>query len=514
MSQHSAVSFMEEAGRTHFDSSYRSTENQMDCIRRKERIQIFDLEIAIEQQHELIRKMKQDSGSLSSELEDARYELESLNTQHLAIRKELARTNELRDHKENLLEGLNTRANETTAFRDIVAPKEVERDIAKCDRSIAGIETKISRYLLEVQEKTNHIKQLQEDLQLTTAQLVNEEHCQSEYRHKFEEKLRFRELLQPKSKFVPLAQCLEDIKTDPTSSVMRTAELGLKENLQRVLYDNLEEMTKKVISELKAELETANKKNQKQLKEIERLQVMNKQVDREQYELCREEEMSESTEDGTDINNQVITTLKSQVATLQTKINEVENEKEIMTPLFNVGCTIRFRHKNKQRPKQFRTSKALLMVQAGDEAAHNGNALADAVLYNAHLPASNPDQKWEATFQGFYDWSTHLVWQHRNFTYLMNMISWRWDMKNWAGKFDHRGSDDSPFESRSKEQTRYILFENSYSFMMSCVLPYFEITSDEDIKNDKQLNDAYETMNDLRKQGYEADLDKRNPNWK
>ena len=75
-------------------------------------------------------------------------------------------------------------------------------------------------------------------------------------------------------------------------------------------------------------------------------------------------------------------------------------------------------------------------VRLGNEAAHYGNAIADAMLYQPGMEKRRKDEK---TYVDTYGFTPFQVWRFRGCKPLMQMLDWYGSVKDWhsASAFPH-----------------------------------------------------------------------------
>ncbi|KAK0100358.1 hypothetical protein ONS95_008311 [Cadophora gregata] len=97
---------------------------------------------------------------------------------------------------------------------------------------------------------------------------------------------------------------------------------------------------------------------------------------------------------------------------------------DVTGPLYAVGIAIR----NRYLENCAYHSRNKEIVLAGNEAAHNGNALADAILYH---PSEANHRKDTLTYLKIYGLLPHTVWKHNRCKPFLQLVTWYGTVKRW-----------------------------------------------------------------------------------
>jgi len=159
----------------------------------------------------------------------------------------------------------------------------------------------------------------------------------------------------------------------------------------------------------------------------------------------------------------------------RTALGGYQKKIERMQPLYEVGLDTRHR-KFELDIKRKDSRPDWDIVHRGNEAAHYGRALADAIMCHP-LSVSEQPQRYPGEFEDQYNSvPAKVVWQHKDFKKFHDLLNWRMDMKQ--------------FGYACKRAT----FDKEFEFLFSRIYPDFKVASDEAINNDPKLKAAYERL--------------------
>lgn len=162
------------------------------------------------------------------------------------------------------------------------------------------------------------------------------------------------------------------------------------------------------------------------------------------------------------------TQTQTDVDLLQTLIQKLKDQIELMEPMWYIGFYTRVRKFEVERYSQADRNLLWLGLQAFKAA----NSKADATMYLDGCPAKRSIGSGE--FLAAYQTTPNIVWEHRNFKFFQNMLSWKADMLLRYKKFYSSAKFDENFEK-----------------VFKAILPAFTISKDSDIQADPELLSAY-----------------------
>jgi hypothetical protein len=165
---------------------------------------------------------------------------------------------------------------------------------------------------------------------------------------------------------------------------------------------------------------------------------------------------------------------KSELQTSKRLLEQSKDKIEQMKPLYEVGLDTRHR-KYELDMKDIKDSRPdWSLVHRGNEAAHNGRALADATMFQDFCKAGRPyPGEFEDQYNGV---PAKTVWEHKDFTIFHEILSWHMDMRQFGPAFK---------KSR---------FDTEFQLLFSKIYPSFEVASNVDVENDPKLSGAYRHM--------------------
>jgi hypothetical protein len=157
-------------------------------------------------------------------------------------------------------------------------------------------------------------------------------------------------------------------------------------------------------------------------------------------------------------------------------VREYKEKVEQMLPIYEVGLDTRHR-KYELDMKDIKDSRPNWdLVHRGNEAAHNGRALADATMFQDFCTGARP-HRYPGEFEDQYNKvPAKIVWKHKDFTMFHNMLSWHMDMRQFGPGY--------------KKQR----FQKEFDFLFSKIYPSFEVASNQAIEKDPQLSAAYNNL--------------------
>jgi hypothetical protein len=134
-----------------------------------------------------------------------------------------------------------------------------------------------------------------------------------------------------------------------------------------------------------------------------------------------------------------------------------------MHPLVKIGTAVR------NRFLELCSTRNKDIIILGNEAAHYGNPVADALLYHPNNAKKRQDQ---ATFVSIYGHKLQTIWMLRDCTPFIEMVSWYGSIKSWYPKsfegrdFTYRGqrTSSSNMEERHSKQFKRISKLRNTSF--------------------------------------------------
>jgi hypothetical protein len=110
------------------------------------------------------------------------------------------------------------------------------------------------------------------------------------------------------------------------------------------------------------------------------------------------------------------------------------------------------------------------LVNKGNEAAHNGRALADATMFQGFWKDGRP---YIGEFEDQYNTvPAKIIWERRGFCMFHDVLSWHMDMKRFKKEYN-------------VESAR---FDEDFATLFSNIYPSFEVASNEDINKDPLKN--------------------------
>jgi hypothetical protein len=150
----------------------------------------------------------------------------------------------------------------------------------------------------------------------------------------------------------------------------------------------------------------------------------------------------------------------------QNKINQ-------MMPLYKVGLDTRQR-KYELDMKDIKDSRPdWELVNKGNEAAHSGRALADAMIFHP-LCTETHSHRYPGEFEDQYNKVlAKVVWKHQDFTMFHDILSWHMDMRRFRSTYKNKQ------------------FDEDFDLLFSKIYPSFEVDSNEAIQKDPKLQAAY-----------------------
>ncbi|KAE9378511.1 hypothetical protein N431DRAFT_528908 [Stipitochalara longipes BDJ] len=172
---------------------------------------------------------------------------------------------------------------------------------------------------------------------------------------------------------------------------------------------------------------------------------------------------------------------------METEIQRFSNQLKLMQPLYDIGLAIRKRQVEVGSGKPG-TEKDCLVIAKGNSAAHHAQVLADATW----MMASPFNQRFKELYNGV---PAEKVWEHREFTVLLDILNWRLDMSLFAptGGIDKK------------------TFDKLFNIVFPRIYPSFK-TSEKDFELDKNLRDALAGMKAEHNKAYERDVQTRKMN--
>ncbi len=113
-------------------------------------------------------------------------------------------------------------------------------------------------------------------------------------------------------------------------------------------------------------------------------------------------------------------------------IEECKDRIEQMLPLYEVGLDTRHRKYELDMNDIKYSRPDWDLVNKGNEAAHNGRALADATVFQDFCTTARP-HRYPGEFEDQYNKvPAKVVWEHKQFTMFHNMLSWHMDMRQFG----------------------------------------------------------------------------------
>lgn len=116
--------------------------------------------------------------------------------------------------------------------------------------------------------------------------------------------------------------------------------------------------------------------------------------------------------------------LEKNVVVQQIVRESLSNMADRTNPLYVVGIAIRKRYL--ENSTSFSRNKETVL--AGNEAAHNGDALSDAILYHPHEAHRRKD---EITYSNVYGVSPRTIWVNRHCKPFVQLVTWYGTVKRW-----------------------------------------------------------------------------------
>jgi hypothetical protein len=144
-----------------------------------------------------------------------------------------------------------------------------------------------------------------------------------------------------------------------------------------------------------------------------------------------------------------------------------------MMPLYKVGVDTRQRKYELDMKDINHSRPDWELVNKGNEAAHSGRALADAMLFH-QLCTETRSHRYPGEFEDQYNKvPAKVVWEHQDFTIFHDILSWHMDMRQFGSTYKNKQ------------------FDEDFEFLFSKIYPSFEIGSNEAIQKDPKLQAAY-----------------------
>jgi hypothetical protein len=167
----------------------------------------------------------------------------------------------------------------------------------------------------------------------------------------------------------------------------------------------------------------------------------------------------------------------SKLKEIEDKMQFFKDKVEQMQPLYRIGLATRKR-KFELDMKDIKDSRPdWNLVNLGNEAAHNGRALADATMFMDFCELRRP---YPGEFEDQYNKvPASVVWEHRNFSRFHDILDWHLDMRQF-------GRILGGYKSSK--------FDENFNKLFSKIYPSFEISSNECIAKDPSLTMAYNRL--------------------
>lgn len=190
-----------------------------------------------------------------------------------------------------------------------------------------------------------------------------------------------------------------------------------------------------------------------------------------------------------------ISNLQKTIVVYEEDLERIRLQVLYMMPLFKVGFATRHRKlllDMKDLKDIELTELQWEIVHAGNQAAHNGNALADSGLYDAFISeySNMPEhlgQMEQLGTQYLEGVTPNIVRSKSSFTCFNEIISWWMDMRDFKG-------------GHSKTA-----LEQAFKVAWPRIWPDFEISSDEELMANAELFGLYEVMKKQRGEAREKD---------
>lgn len=153
-----------------------------------------------------------------------------------------------------------------------------------------------------------------------------------------------------------------------------------------------------------------------------------------------------------------------------------KNEIEQLKPLYKVGLDARQR-KYELDMKDIKDSRPeWYLVNQGNDAAHNGRALADATMFQEFCTGAR-GYRYPRKFEDQYNKvPAKVVWEHREFTIFHDILSRHMDMRQFGPAY---------------KKPR---FDTEFQVLFSKIYPSFEVASNEAVMKDPILLAAYRNL--------------------
>jgi hypothetical protein len=174
--------------------------------------------------------------------------------------------------------------------------------------------------------------------------------------------------------------------------------------------------------------------------------------------------------------NIIFKALRASEIKVQGSIRDVQgyqNKIDQMMPLYKVGVDTRQRKYELDMKDINHSRPDWELVNKGNEAAHSGRALADAMLFH-QLCTETRSLRYPGEFEDQYNKvPAKVVWEHQDFTIFHDILSWHMDMRQFGSTYKNKQ------------------FDEDFEFLFSKIYPSFEMDSNEAIQEDPKLHAAY-----------------------
>lgn len=154
-------------------------------------------------------------------------------------------------------------------------------------------------------------------------------------------------------------------------------------------------------------------------------------------------------------------------------VQEYQNKIDQIMPLYKMGLDIRQRRYELDM-KDIKDSRPdWELVNKGNEAAHSGQELADAMMFHPLCTETCP-HRYPGEFEDQYNKvPAKVVWEHQDFTMFYNILSWHIDMRQLGSAYKNKQ------------------FDEDFELLFSKIYPSFEVCSNDALQKDPKLQAAY-----------------------
>ena len=141
--------------------------------------------------------------------------------------------------------------------------------------------------------------------------------------------------------------------------------------------------------------------------------------------------------------DEMLSTQDAKISALEAKVKQVDEKMRVILPLMNVGIEIR----NRKLEWEKKSQKNEKLIDLGNQASHQGRALADAMLYHPLCPDRRTDPE---TYVAMYGLAPHLVYNRVSAAKFLEMLDWRGGMKDFYAHAYTEYERSPRFEELSK----------------------------------------------------------------